>query len=423
MNAFDKIIGYQSIKNELAILADMMRNSDKYTKLGVTMPRGVLLSGEPGVGKTLMANCLIEESGRKVFTLRKDKPDGDFIHAIQDTFAQAKKEQPSIVFLDDMDKYSDCQRLRSNAEEYVAVQSCMDDVADDDVFVIATVNNVFYLPDSLVREGRLGRKLTIKPPRGQDAVDIVGHFLLQKKCVAEVDAKAVAKILNGNSCAVLDAVINEAGIYTAMAGKELIDLDDMIRGILRVKFDAPESVDDTPPDVLLASAYHEAGHAVAAECLEPGSVCLVSILAHHGDIGGVTDYYQDERYWTDVDYMQNRVVALLAGKAATELVYGKTDVGAGNDISRASDIVGRIIGDYCSTSFDSIEREEQTGNGTRDRKEVRMAIELEKAYARAKRILAVNRAFLDVIAHALVEKKTLVASDVCRLKAGEELRS
>jgi len=419
MNAFNKIIGYQSIKNELAILADMMRNSDKYARLGVCMPRGVLLYGEPGVGKTLMANCLIEASGRKVFTLRKDKPNGDFVLSIHDTFCKAKAEQPSIVFLDDMDKFAESQRFHSNAEEFVAVQSCIDDVANDDVFVIATVNNDDYLPDSLLREGRLGRKLRIEAPRGQDAVEIVRHFLSQKKCVAEVDAAAVAKMLNGDSCARLDAVINEAGIYAAMSGKELIDLDDMIRGILRVKFDAPESVDDTPQDVLLANAYHEAGHAVVAETLEPGSVCLVSILAHEGDIGGVTDYYRSERYWTDIDYMQNRVVALLAGKAATELVYGKVDVGAGSDLHRAHDIVDRMVDHYCASAFDSYERDEMTGEGVRNRKEVRMAIEMEKAYAQAKRILAENCTFLDALAHALVEKKTLVASDIQQINEGK----
>lgn len=103
MSEFDKVIGYEDAKMELMRFCDVLRNPEKYTKLGVTMPSGILLCGDMGLGKTLMARCFIAESGYKAFTLRKEKPNGDFINQIKETFEEAKKDSPAIVFLDDMD--------------------------------------------------------------------------------------------------------------------------------------------------------------------------------------------------------------------------------------------------------------------------------------------------------------------------------
>ena len=415
MNQFERVIGYQSIKRELETLVDMMTNEEKYKKLGVKLPAGILLHGDPGVGKTLMATCLIEASGRKSFTLRKDKPNGDFVKEIKDMFCEAQKNAPSIVFLDDIDKFANASRRNSNDEEYVAVQACIDDLKQDDVFVVATANDVSVLPDSLCREGRLGRMIRVRNPQGNDAVDIIKFFLSTKECVSDVNPTDVAKMLNGDSCAELEAIINEAGIYAGSQNKEKIDMQDLMRGIMRIKFSAPESVDEVPKDVLLATAYHEAGHTIVAEHLSPESVGLVSVLAHEGAVKGVTNYYQDDRYWDDKANMEYRVIALLGGKAATELVYGKTDVGANSDIHRAFDIIERFVDDYCSTSFDSFER---SGNsdGLSARKDARMTYEIEKYYTQAKKILVDNRDFLDAVAKALVEKKTLVSSDIQKIK-------
>ena len=410
MKAFDKIIGYQSIKNELTVLADMMRNGDEYANLGVTMPRGVLLYGEPGVGKTLMANCLIQASGRKAYTLRKDKPDGDFVQAIQETFELARNNAPSIVFLDDLDKFAEDNRRHSNAEEYVTVQSCIDDL-EEDVFVIATANDEDYLPDSLLREGRLGRKIYVANPKGKDAADIIKHYLSRKKCVAEVDPVDIARMLDGDSCARLEAIINEAGIYAGALRKGKIDMDDLMKAVLRVKFNAPESVVDTPYESLRQTAYHEAGHVVVAEVLNQGNTSMVSIIAHDGGVRGITGYYQDETYWDDMANMENRVMGVLGGKAATEVVFGKVDVGANRDLHRAFDIVERFVDNYCATTFDSFVRND-SGDEVRNRKDLRIAAEMDKYYARAKQILIANRPFLDAVASALLDRKTLVASDI-----------
>ena len=136
MSKFDKVVGYEDIKAELIRICDVVKNPEKYARLGVQTPRGIMLWGEPGLGKTLMAKCFIEESGCKTFIIRKEKPDGEMVNTIRDVFNKAKAEGRSIVFLDDLDKFANEDNQHPDAEEYVAVQACMDSVKGKDVFSI-----------------------------------------------------------------------------------------------------------------------------------------------------------------------------------------------------------------------------------------------------------------------------------------------
>jgi cell division protease FtsH len=141
MSEFDKVIGYEDIKMELKRYCDVVKNPEKYRKLGVQTPSGILMHGNPGLGKSLMAKCFIAESGRKVFTLRKNQSDGDFVNTIRETFEKAKQAAPCIVFLDDMDKFANEDREHPDAEEYVAVQAGIDECKGSEVFLLATVND------------------------------------------------------------------------------------------------------------------------------------------------------------------------------------------------------------------------------------------------------------------------------------------
>jgi cell division protease FtsH len=417
MKEFEGIIGYNDVKAELEKICDIMLNHDKYAKLGVTTPRGLLLHGDPGVGKTTMAKCLINASKRPVFICRKDKPDGDFVKEIKKQFDEAKKSAPSILFLDDMDKFANDDEKHVNSEEFVTVQSCIDDCKGEEVFILATANDLRAIPRSLLRAGRFDKSIKINNPRLKDAEAIIKYYLSQKKFVADVDYNELAKILSGGSCAELETVINEAGVYAGFQNKEKIELDDILRAAMRVIFGAPENLEETDEEDLLRIAYHEAGHAVIAEVLEPNSVSIVSVLSHTGNTGGVTSYNQGEKYWTSKKYMENRVLSLLGGKAATELVYGEVDIGANSDLSRAFSIVERFSYEYCSNSFDRRETMSGMSEALLSRKEMQRAVEMENFYWKAKKILADNREFLDKLARRLVEKKTLLNTHIQAVKA------
>ena len=180
MSAFDKVIGYEKEKEELYQLCDMEKNPERYAALGVKLPRGILLHGVPGVGKTLMASALIKEMGRVCYTCRKDKVNDAFVDTIRGIFAEAKENAPSVIFLDDLDKFASDSNSR-NPEELIAVQSGIDEVKGADVFVVATANDIHELPRSLRRAGRFDRILEICPPNRKEAVEIVRHYLKDKR--------------------------------------------------------------------------------------------------------------------------------------------------------------------------------------------------------------------------------------------------
>lgn len=212
MNSFDRIIGYTAEKQELIRIADTLKNREAYRALGASSPRGLLLHGEPGVGKSLMAKCLIDASGRAAFTCRKTEPNGEFVKTIKETFDRAAENAPSIIFLDDMDKFANDDSSHRDSEEFVTVQSCIDEAKDKEVFVLATANDIDKLPRSLVRAGRFDRTIEVAAPAEKDAAEIIRHYLSQKKLAEGLDPETIADVLSGRSCATLETVINEASL-------------------------------------------------------------------------------------------------------------------------------------------------------------------------------------------------------------------
>lgn len=413
MSEFDRIIGYENIKAELKRFADVLKEPGKYTKLGVTTPSGILLYGAPGLGKTLMANCFVKETGCRVFSLRKEKPNGDFVNQIKETFEAAKSEAEGIkiVFLDDMDKFANEDDRHRNAEEYVAVQSCIDDCKGYGIFVFATVNDRDCLPDSLLRAGRFDKVIEVDAPRGKDAELIIRDFLNQKNITGNIDTEEISRIMEGGSCAELETVINEAGIYAGYLGKDKIEQSDVIKACMRMIFDAPETTGLIDRKYVRNIAVHEAGHAVVSEILEPGSVSLVSVCRYSGATEGVTLIRKPDDYKISKTAQEHEVTRLLGGKAATEMVYGLVDMGTNNDLRGAFNLVTEFIDDYCSYGFDAFERNNSSGY-LLEKRDRMVADEINKYYGQAKQVIAENRAFLDMITQGLVEKKTLTRKDI-----------
>ena len=415
MSAFDRIIGYEDIKMELTRYCDVLKNYEKYQKLGVVLPRGILLNGDPGIGKTMMARCFIEESGCKSFLIRKDKPDGDFVNEIRTVFEKAKEEERSIVFLDDMDKFANEDQYHLDAEEYVAVQSCIDDCKDSGVFAIATTNNRYCMPNSLTRAGRFDKVIEMKSPEGDDAKRIVAYFLSQKQVVGDVDVDEISRLMEGHSCAELESVINEAGIYAGFDGREKIEQNDILKACIRMVFEAPESVESIDRKYIRNLAVHEAGHAVVSEILEPGSVSLVSICCHSGESEGITVVRKPDDYKISKLAREHEVTRSLGGKAATEMVYGLADIGCNSDLHKAFDLVMEFVDNYCSYGFDAFAGVDSS-QYLFEKRDRMVAEEMDKYYRQAKQIIVENRAMLDMIVQELVEKKTITHKDIEKIR-------
>lgn len=221
---------------------------------------------------------------------------------IKATFDKAVQNAPSIVYLDDMDKFTNGDERHPDAEEYVTVQSCIDETKDKQVFVLATVNNIRCLPRSLRRAGRFDRTIEVNAPHGEDAVKIITHYLKSKRFVDDIDPTVIAKIMDGRSCAELETVINEAGLYAGYERAKVITMEHFLKACMRTVFQAfPDDEDDLadesddfycglsdPNHVVSQIVYHEAGHAVISEVLCPESVTLVSAYNATRKRGGFT---------------------------------------------------------------------------------------------------------------------------------------
>ena len=412
---FDKIIGYDDEKKALLPICDMMRHPDKYAKLGVVMPSGALLQGDPGYGKTLMAKCFIEACGVKSFVCRKDKADGDFMKYLKQCFDDAEKEAPAIVFLDDMDKFANADSDHKNAEEYVAVQSCIDNVKGKNVFVIATTNELHNLPDSLLRPGRFDINLEMCGLDKENQIKLIEHYLKGKPYV-EINPEEIWKIVGGSiSCAELESIINDAAMSTTFENREVVSREDIVFSCLKFKFGGVISNKPIVGHYKELVAYHEAGHTIVDELLRPNCVNLVSIKQFKAAGAGVTCTLRDEANEKFIGFKKNLIIGALAGKAATEVVFNEIDPGARSDLEKARDALASLR-DGCAYLGLSNQLYDWPASETRAKGEEALNRELEKLYLEAKSIVFDNRQFLDAVAKALLEKETIFIEDIQEIK-------
>ena len=412
MSAFDKVIGYETIKNELLQICDMIHNREHYEALGAKLPQGILLYGDPGLGKTLMAKSFIEESGLKAYTVRRNKGNDDFIGNITNTFEKAKENAPCIIFLDDMDKFANEDSNHRDAEEYVAVQSGIDEVKNYEVFVLATANDIVKLPGSLVRTGRFDRKISFHCPTNKDADKIIAHYLSDKKMSDNVNMEDLSKMISYSSCAELETIVNEAAINAAYERKTSIEMNDIVKSVLRMQYHSPDNYTKVSAEDLKKTALHEAGHLVVSEVLCSGSVGLASIRsAGRSSIGGFIHRCKD---FVRRPY---HVLVSLAGKAAVELYYSEACAsGCSNDINRAFNLIREGISENATRGFGMIDvatrRFPDTSENMNSRNEAVTHAELERYMFITRDILLKNRDFLEKATEALIKKETLLYSDI-----------
>lgn len=408
MSAFDRIIGYDYVKAELLEILDMLKNPEFYTRLGAVLPSGIILEGEPGLGKTLFATTFMEECGVKSYTLRRNKETKEFIEEMNSVFADAEKNAPSVILLDDMDKFAP---EKNNSEEFAVLQALIDSVKNKGVFLIATVNSVDDIYESLLRAGRFDRIITVLYPSREDGAGIVKYYVGSKPIADSVNIEDVAKMLAGKSCSELESVINLAAISAAHERCDKIGMKHLIDSTLREAYGVTDNCEKLSPEEREETAYHEAGHAVISEVIKAGSVGMVSTCSSpKSGKGGFM------LRCLDMDRRAYEILVSLGGKAACELKYGKVASGTRRDLSRACSYLSdatKHIGTY-GVSFVGFGNESEQLDA---RGEIACQAELERYLFKAKEILADNREFLDKLASELFKRETLLSSDVARIRS------
>ena len=411
MSAFEKVIGYESIKNELMQICDMVHNKERYESLGARMPSGVLLHGDPGIGKTLMAKCFIEECKINTYTLRSNKGTDKFVDEITEVFEKAKKNSPSIIFLDDMDKFANDDEAHRDAKEYVAVQAGIDSVKECDVFVIATTNDIRKLPQSLIRPGRFDKTIIMKSPTKEDAQKIIKHYLNNKKLSKNVNFDDLCNMISYHSCADLETIINEAAISAGFAGKESINMDDLINAVLRLQYNSPDDLMQKEKDEIRKVAFHEAGHLVVSEVIKPGCIGLASIRTRGRSNTGGFIHKCDE-----LERRPHNIMAALGGKVATELYYSEACAsGCYSDLDKAIGLLRDGLTESGTNGVSFLEFGDPFYNlsdRTFDNREAVVHAELERYIFQTRNILLKNKEFLEKVTDALIEKETLLFSDI-----------
>ena len=414
-NAYDRIIGYDTIKTELMQISDMVRNPDIYRKIGAKLPKGILLYGRPGLGKSLMAKCFLEDCGLKTYTLRRNKASEDFVDEITKAFRDAGKCEPAIIFLDDMDKFANEDEKHRDAEEYVAIQAGIDEVKDKEVLVLATANDIRKMPSSLKRAGRFDRKLEVDVPSEEDAHRIIEHYLAQKSLSDNVNTEDIANMISYNSCAELETIINEAAIYAAYDRKEKVEMEHLVKAVLMMKYKAPADYNKTPGEEERKTAAHEAGHLVVAEALKPGSVGLVSIrVTGNEHREGFIHVCKDIIGEADI-------MVSLAGKAAAEMLFPEEcAAGCTEDLERAAWNIRNYISKHAGAGLGTLDVSDvQFGENTENysaRNEAVVHAELERYMRMTRSLLYKNRAFLEKTVEELMSKETLLYSDIRRIR-------
>jgi cell division protease FtsH len=410
MNNFSDIIGYEDVKNQLRRLADMCRNPSKYSSFGVTLPRGILLAGVPGVGKTTIAYDFIKETGFKSYVIRKDDSKDRFISNMKQTFEEACKNQPSVILLDDIDKFSsDSQNNQS--EEYVLIQTLIDNAKNNQVFVIATANNIDYLPRSLLRKGRLDTSIHITTPTYEDSKLIINHYLSNKKVAKNLDMESIAMLMKDRSCAFLEGIMNEAGIASAYEGRKEIVLDDIVKAVINSQIDESERISDSSSASTLNTAYHEAGH-LAAGLL--GGVCdmvLAVLIKGPESNSGFVNFNSKLDAVNSLEDEEKIVYGYLAGGAAVEIQYGRTDIGSASDFEKAYGYTKNIIGTNRLYGISNILISSDYSDKNEDVKDY-TRIKLEESYATTKYLLKKNWALVEMLTQALMKKKYLVYNEI-----------
>ena len=393
--SFDKIIGYAQTKKALLPLLEMLKSDKRYEEMGAVLPHGAILRGEHHVGKTLFAKTLMEESGRPCVFSQDGK--------ITDAFTQAASQGASIILFDNVQQ-----------DQFPAILKETDKPENQSIFVLATTSNETELSDDILRPEHFSFAMSIPMPNLDDIKQMLTALLSKIKVAPDIDILALAKIMNGQTYTVLQTVINSAAMQTACAGEPSVTEERIVGAYIRDVHSSPDSVEGiTLPDTA-RTAYHEAGHVVAAELLHPGTVTLTYIRKGYAGTFGKTYYYLPAVESYHMSVKRDSVIKTLAGRAITEMKFGELDTNCCADLENAYRAVMSMVVDRCSMGFANglAEGWDTPSETLKAQREKVVAQEMERYYIQAKELLAANMPFVDAVAKALLEKETLTQADI-----------
>ena len=421
MDSFDRIAGYEKEKEQLRSLRELLLHLDDYKKSGIRIPRGVLLYGEPGVGKTVMAKAIAEAPISCVELCSADCTKEDAADLVLKTFERARQAAPAVLLIDELDKITEESReffMEGNNRIMKILLQELDGQKDNSgVLVVATCNHFQQINPALLRSGRFDRLIQIGNPSLKDRKAIVHYYFSKVKLEKHIEEDYLAKITGGYTGAQLECAINEAGILAMESNASAIELEHIRTAMNRISFQTLEGNIGEKKDRMI-TATHEAGHALVALLLSPDKLTGASVIPHGRTRGYVRMRYSEEAEILSADDMEKDVIVSLAGAAAEQLVYGTNYLSSTDDFRKAFFMTHSMITDLGVYGLDllcpdrAVRGEIMISQELVDRICSKRAELINRFSERALALLKENEEAFHAIAEALTDRYTLSKEEI-----------
>jgi len=434
---FKDVAGQDEAKESLQEIIDFLHNPQKYTAIGAKLPKGALLVGSPGTGKTLLAKAVAGEADVPFFSISGS----DFVEMfvgmgasrVRDLFQQAAKVAPCIIFIDEIDAVgrSRDNRYGSNSEQEQTLNQLLNEIdgfePSKGIVCLAATNRPEILDKALLRPGRFDRRIIVDRPNLQGRLDTLKVHTRKIKLSEDVDLRKIAQATAGAVGADLANLVNEAALRAVRKGRKAVNQEDLL-----VSFETVIAGTEKKNTVLTDMekrlvAYHEVGHALVA-ALEKHSqpVSKITIVPHtSGALGYTMQMPEEEKFLSTADELRTELKTLVGGRAAEQVVFGVQTTGASNDIQRATGLARAMVTQYGMSdkfglmSTASVQHQYLEGQAYMDCSQ-ETAAEVDKevmkildaAYTDAKQLLNDNRALLDEISEFLLVKETITGDEL-----------
>lgn len=434
---FKDVAGQDEAKESLQEIIDFLHNPQKYTEIGAKLPKGALLVGSPGTGKTLLAKAVAGEADVPFFSISGS----DFVEMfvgmgasrVRDLFQQAAKVAPCIIFIDEIDAVgrSRDNRYGSNSEQEQTLNQLLSEIdgfeSSKGIVCLAATNRPEILDKALLRPGRFDRRIIVDRPNLQGRLDTLKVHTRKIRLAEDVDLRKIAQATAGAVGADLANLVNEAALRAVRHGRQAVNQEDLL-----VSFETVIAGTEKKNTVLTDMekrlvAYHEVGHALVA-ALEKHSqpVSKITIVPHtSGALGYTMQMPEEEKFLSTADELRTELRTLVGGRAAEQVVFGIQTTGAANDIQRATALARNMVTQYGMSekfglmSTASVQNQYLDGQAYMDcaqttAAEVDAEVKsiLDAAYADAKRILTENRSLLDEVSEFLLVKETITGDEL-----------
>ncbi len=442
---FSDVAGEDEAKESLAEIVDYLHNSKKYTEAGASMPKGILLVGPPGTGKTMLAKAVAGEANVPFFSISGSEFVEMFVgmgaSKVRDLFSQAKEKAPCIVFIDEIDAIGQKRNSGSgyggNDEREQTLNQLLTEMdgfeGNTGVIILAATNRPESLDPALTRPGRFDRRVPVELPDLQGREAILKVHAKKIKTEPNVDFHTIARMAAGASGAELANIVNEAALRAVRSGRTIVsqaDLEESIEVVIAGYQKKNAVLSDQEKRVV---AYHEIGHALVA-AMQTGSapVQKITIIPRtSGALGYTMQVETGDKYLMSREELENKIATFTGGRAAEEVAFGSVTTGASNDIEQATKLARAMItrygmiDDFDMVALETVQNQYLGGDASlacspETQKEIdRKVIDLVKAqHEKARNILKDNRAKLDELAGFLYEKETITGEEFMEILSG-----